>query len=164
VSAFVAGCSSGLNRSHEEALNARYGVVLHPVEQGIEMRMPEGTLFNTDEATLRPASASMLDRAAALLKRSTRPILVEGHTDNEGSRAYNDSLSAARAEAVADALIARGVPAARIRTKGMAYLQPIASNDTAEGRASNRRVEIILKAESTETLVGPRRATLNWLP
>lgn len=164
LSVFVAGCSSGLDRSREDALNARYGVVLHPGKDGVEIRMSEATLFETDDASIRPASAPMLDRAAALLKRSSRPILVEGHTDNEGTRAYNDSLSAARAEAVADALVARGVPAARIRTKGMAYLQPIASNNTPEGRALNRRVEILVKAETTETLVGPRKRTLSWLP
>jgi outer membrane protein OmpA-like peptidoglycan-associated protein len=164
MSVFVAGCSSGLDRWREDALNARYGVVLHSGKDGVEIRMSDATLFDTDDATIRLTSAPMLDRAAALLKRSSRPILVEGHTDNEGTRAYNDSLSAARAEAVADAHVARGVPAARIRTKGMAYLQPIASNDTPEGRALNRRVDILVKAETTETLVGPRKPTLSWLP
>jgi outer membrane protein OmpA-like peptidoglycan-associated protein len=163
-SVFMAGCSSGLDRSKEEADNARAGVVVNPAEAGVEMRMPEAALFDTDEARIRPDSIAMLDRTAVLLKRSTRPVLIEGHTDNEGSRAYNDALSSARAEAVADALVARGVPAARIRTKGMAYTRPIASNDTPDGRALNRRVEIFVKTETTETLIGPRKGALNWLP
>jgi outer membrane protein OmpA-like peptidoglycan-associated protein len=83
-----------------------------------------------------------------------RPVLIEGHTDNDGTLAYNKTLSQARAEAVARALIARGVPAERLTTKGMAYLRPIASNDTPQGRAMNRRVEILVRAESEETLLG----------
>jgi len=55
---------------------------------------------------------------------------------------------------VGDALVARGVPAARIKTKGIAFLQPIATNDTPEGRALNRRVEILVKTETEETLLG----------
>lgn len=82
-------------------------------------------------------------------------MLIEGHTDNDGPLAYNQSLSKARAESVARALIARGVPAERLSTKGMAYLRPIASNDTPQGRAMNRRVEILVRAESEETLLGP---------
>jgi len=106
----------------------------------------------------------VIERAATLLKRSTRPVLIEGHTDNEGSRAYNDALSEARAESVARELIARGVPAARIRAKGMAYLRPIASNSTPEGRARNRRVEMLVKTENEETLLGAKPVMLPPLP
>jgi outer membrane protein OmpA-like peptidoglycan-associated protein len=154
TTALLASCSSGLNRSKEEALNSEVGIVMNPVKGGVEMRLQEMTLFEFDSATMRPQSAAVLDRAAALLKRSMRPILIEGHSDNVGPLDYNMTLSAARANAVADALVARGVPAARIKTKGMAYLEPIASNATPEGRAQNRRVEIIVKTESESTLMG----------
>ncbi|BCQ25075.1 OmpA family protein [Caballeronia sp. NK8] len=152
--ALLAGCSTGLNRAKEDQLNAHYGITMLPVKGGVEMRLPESPLFDTDASTIRAGHSPLLDRAAQVLKRSMRPILIEGHTDNEGSLAYNRALSSARAEAVAQALIARGVPAERITTKGMAYLRPIAGNDTRAGRASNRRVEILVRAESEETLLG----------
>jgi outer membrane protein OmpA-like peptidoglycan-associated protein len=150
----LAGCSSGLNRTKEDRLNAQYGIVMLPVRGGVEMRLPEAPLFDVDESAIRDRDSPVLDRAAVVLKRSMRPILIEGHTDNDGSLAYNRALSAARANAVANALITRGVPAERITTKGMAYLRPIASNDTRAGRASNRRVEILVRAESEDTLLG----------
>ncbi|SAK50399.1 ompA family protein [Caballeronia catudaia] len=150
----LAACSTGLNRAKEEQLNAQYGITMLPVKGGMEMRLPEASLFDIDESTIRTSDSPMLDRAAVVLKRSMRPILIEGHTDNQGSLAYNRALSAARADAVAKALITRGVPAARITTQGMAYLRPIASNDTRAGRASNRRVEILVRAESEDTLLG----------
>lgn len=152
--ALVAGCSAGLSRSKEDRLNAQYGITMLPVKGGVEMRLPEAPLFDVDESAIRASDSPMLDRAAQVLKRSMRPILIEGHTDNQGSLAYNRELSAARAEAVAQALIARGVPAERITTKGMGSLRPIASNDTAPGRALNRRVEILVRAESEDTLLG----------
>jgi outer membrane protein OmpA-like peptidoglycan-associated protein len=150
----AAGCSSGLNRSKEDQLNAQYGIETMQVRGGVEMRLPDTPLFDTDEASIRRESLPTIDRAAQVLKRSMRPILIEGHTDNDGSLAYNMELSRARAESVAKALIERGVPAERITTKGLAYLRPIASNDTPQGRASNRRVEILVRAESEETLLG----------
>ncbi|GJH11518.1 OmpA family protein [Caballeronia novacaledonica] len=151
---WLAGCSTGLNRSNEDRLNAQTGITMLPVKGGVEMRLPEAPLFDTDESSIRAGYSPMLDRAAQVLKRSMRPILIEGHTDNQGTLAYNHTLSDARAQAVGRALIARGVPAERIATKGMAWLRPIASNDTAQGRALNRRVEILVRTESEETLLG----------
>lgn len=150
----LTGCSSGLNRSKEDQLNAQYGIDVLPVKGGVELRLPETPLFDTDASEIRAGQSPMLDRVAQVLKRSMRPILIEGHTDNEGSLGYNRTLSEARAQAVAEALIARGVPAERITTKGAAWLRPIASNETAQGRALNRRVEILVRAESEDTLLG----------
>jgi outer membrane protein OmpA-like peptidoglycan-associated protein len=154
TTALLAGCASGLNRSKEEAINEKVGIVVHPAHGGVELRLQESALFDFDEASMRPESIAALDRAAVLLKRSTRPIMVEGHTDNVGPLDYNQMLSTARANAVADALVARGVPAARIKTRGIAFAEPIASNATPEGRALNRRVEILVKTETEETLLG----------
>jgi outer membrane protein OmpA-like peptidoglycan-associated protein len=152
--ALLTGCGTKLDRSTEERLNAQYGISMQQVNGGVEMRLPEVALFDTDEAEIRRGSLPALDRAATVLKRSMRPVLIEGHTDNDGTLAYNKTLSQARAEAVARALIARGVPAERLTTRSMAYLRPIASNDTPQGRAMNRRVEILVRAESEETLLG----------
>lgn len=150
----LGGCTPGLHRSKETAVNSRYGVLVVPVNGGVGMRLLDSSLFDADDSSVRPDSGPALDRTAELLKRSTRPILIEGHTDNDGTLAYNDALSKARAESVAQALIARGVPAARIKTMGLGPMRPVASNDTAQGRAMNRRVDILVKAESAETILG----------
>jgi outer membrane protein OmpA-like peptidoglycan-associated protein len=152
--ALLAGCSTKLNRLKEDQVNARYGITTLRVKGGVEIRLPEAPLFDTDEAALRPGQSPLLDRVAVVLKRSMRPVLIEGHTDNDGPLVYNRTLSEARAQSVAQALIVRGVPAERITTRGMAWLRPIASNDTAQGRALNRRVEILVRAESETTLLG----------
>lgn len=79
------------------------------VKGGVEIRLPEAPLFDTDESEIRAGQSPMLDRVAQVLKCSMRPVLIERHTDNGGSLGYNRKLSEARAEA----LIARGVPAER---------------------------------------------------
>jgi OOP family OmpA-OmpF porin len=104
-----------------------------------------GIYFDTDKATLKPESAPTLAEIAKLL--SSQPALnvfVVGHTDNQGSYEHNMTLSRQRADAVAAALagsyrIARG----RMKTAGVGYLAPVGSNTTDEGRALNRRVELV---------------------
>jgi outer membrane protein OmpA-like peptidoglycan-associated protein len=76
-----------------------------------------------------------------------KPIRIEGHTDSSGSSNANLALSQKRAEAVRDALVASGVEASRITVVGLGSERPVAANDTAEGRARNRRVDIILEEE-----------------
>ena len=71
IALLVTGCSSGLDRSREEAANARAGVVVSVAKSGVEMRMPEATLFDSEETAVRPDSVAILDRTAVLLKRST---------------------------------------------------------------------------------------------
>jgi len=98
--------------------------------------------FDFAKATLRPESFAELDRLIDLLnKYPNLRIEISGHTDNRGSLKLNTKLSAARAKAVVDYLIGKGIAASRLESKGYAYLQPIASNDTDEGRQQNRRVE-----------------------
>ena len=75
-------------------------------------------------------------------------IVVEGHTDSVGSDAYNDALSQRRADAVASALLARGVPGEDIRALGRGKSYPVATNETQAGRQQNRRVEIIFSDDS----------------
>lgn len=112
----------------------------------ILVRMPQDILFAVDSASLRPDLRSDLRAVARnLLEYPDSTIVVTGHTDNTGSAAYNQSLSERRANAVASELIANGVPAFRIQAVGRGFTQPIASNDTAAGRAQNRRVEIAIR-------------------
>jgi len=103
----------------------------------------EGVTFENDSAQLKPESAATLDPvAASLLAWSDVRVEVEGHTDSTGSDAYNLKLSQRRAEAVRDYLVSKGVDAARLEAKGYGETQPITTNDSAEGRARNRRVEL----------------------
>jgi OmpA-OmpF porin, OOP family len=74
-------------------------------------------------------------------------LRIEGHTDSRGSASYNDTLSQWRADAVYHALVSRGVDSSRIQSVGRGMELPVASNDTAEGRQQNRRVELIFSNE-----------------
>ena len=102
-------------------------------------------LFDTGQAGLKPGADLVLGRLATYLSANPRTlILIEGHTDSRGSDDYNEALSERRAQAVADALAARGIAQDRLRTRGRGKAFPVASNDTPEGRQQNRRVEIVL--------------------
>ena len=103
-------------------------------------------VFKTGTATLLPIARQKLDDVATALKaqkEGTR-IVVEGHTDSRGGTAFNEDLSRRRAVAVRDYLVSQGVDAERIAAVGRGESEPVASNDSPEGRANNRRVEIVL--------------------
>lgn len=97
--------------------------------------------FVSGSAAIETGSAALLDALARQARSCAGPIRIEGHTDIIGRTAFNRSLSEARAAAVRDALIARGVPAGRLRAEGLGATRPIADNQTADGRARNRRIE-----------------------
>lgn len=102
--------------------------------------------FDTNKATIKPESNKTLDDAAGVLKAaSTLSITVAGHTDNVGAPDANMKLSDERAKAVMSALVERGISAARLTAKGFGQTQPIADNRTEDGRAKNRRVELVKK-------------------
>ncbi|RBI77478.1 hypothetical protein DQW77_00245 [Roseovarius sp. TE539] len=107
--------------------------------------MPQDILFETDSSEVNPVLRSDLLTVADSLK--TYPdtsVQVVGHTDNTGEASYNQALSQRRANAVADVLMSGGVSFGRIQTIGRGEDQPVASNLTPEGRAQNRRVEIVI--------------------
>jgi OOP family OmpA-OmpF porin len=98
--------------------------------------------FNSDR--IREESKPTLDKVAAILKESSDwQMLVEGHTDNIGGESFNRTLSEKRAAAVRNYLTGAGIDAARLRSAGAGFSQPVATNDTEAGRAQNRRVELI---------------------
>ncbi|QQS48432.1 MAG: OmpA family protein [Acidobacteriota bacterium] len=102
--------------------------------------------FATGKADILPESQPMIDEIVSLLKK--RPAMrvgVEGHTDNTGNPASNKTLSEARAKSVAAALTAAGISPSRLESAGFGQERPIADNRTEEGRAKNRRVEIVRK-------------------
>ncbi|WP_322032653.1 OmpA family protein [Paraburkholderia sp. J76] len=151
--ALLSACS-GLDRNHEIALNQATGIEVTQGPNGVELRLPEKVLFDFDQSALRADATPALNRAVVLLRRSEKPVIVEGHTDNVGTHEYNTQLSEARATTVAGALTERGIPASRITTRGYAYDRPVASNDTPEGRARNRRTEIVIVGESEDRILG----------
>ena len=105
--------------------------------------------FESGSAKLRPTAEAILKAVAEAMARlpaGTR-VKVRGHTDAQGSRASNLRLSAKRAEAVRERLYALGVEKGRLDTEGVGPLEPIASNDTEQGRGQNRRVEFVILDE-----------------
>jgi outer membrane protein OmpA-like peptidoglycan-associated protein len=114
-------------------------------ERGLVITFPGSVLFAFDQAVLLPGALSGLDQVAEALSHRKENILVEGHTDARGTDAYNYDLSYRRAQAVRDYLIARGLPPERVRAVGAGESRPVADNRTSEGRANNRRVEIVVE-------------------
>jgi outer membrane protein OmpA-like peptidoglycan-associated protein len=113
-------------------------------ERGVVLTLGD-LLFDSGGATLKPGAELILDRLGSYLQQNpdTRAI-IEGHTDNVGSHAMNQSLSERRALAVANALRVRGIDGTRFEIMAMGEAYPIATNDTSAGRQENRRVEVVL--------------------
>jgi outer membrane protein OmpA-like peptidoglycan-associated protein len=104
---------------------------------------PANVTFSTDSAEIRPGFYRTLDDVSQTLNRYPQSYLdVVGHTDSVGAESYNQALSERRASAVGNHFRSRGVEPARIASYGMGETQPVASNDTPEGRQANRRVEL----------------------
>lgn len=108
--------------------------------------------FDTGKASLQPAGESLLTKLGGVLKKyPENRIVIEGHTDNVGKASDNRVLSQARADAVKSYLLKQGVPARSVvAATGLGQDQPIASNDTAAGRAENRRVELSVTMDEEE--------------
>lgn len=121
------------------------GIDVTEVDNGeaILVNLPDGVTFDVGSSTLKPAFRDTLSTVAGSLVTYPNSLVdVYGHTDSTGSDAFNQTLSERRAQTVANYLQSQGVSSARIRWQGFGETLPIASNDTAEGRAQNRRVEI----------------------
>lgn len=107
------------------------------------LRLNAGALFDTDKADIKPAGRNELDAFLSKLNgKNVRSISVTGHTDDRGADAHNRTLSERRAEAVKSYLARGGVDVGKISTRGEGESNPIADNNTTNGRAQNRRVEI----------------------
>jgi outer membrane protein OmpA-like peptidoglycan-associated protein len=104
-----------------------------------------GILFDTDKTDIKPESAATIAEIAKFLKQGAGvKLYVVGHTDNVGLYDYNMGLSQRRAAAVVTELTTKhGIPAARLKPAGSGPLAPVAPNETEEGRAKNRRVELV---------------------
>lgn len=117
---------------------------LRETESGVVVTLGD-VLFNTGETVLRDEAMTSLVEVVDLLQTEPdKSIRIEGHTDNTGPSETNQRISQERAESVMEALVSLGVTAGRMRAVGMGEDFPIASNETEEGRNSNRRVDVIL--------------------
>lgn len=115
------------------------------IEDGWKLTLPEHVLFEFDKEELKPGlRESVTTVSRQLLAVEIRQVRVEGHTDNIGTREYNQALSLRRANHVAEVLVAEGFAEANVERKGYGPDRPIAKNSSDEGRAENRRVEIIV--------------------
>ena len=145
----IAGGAVGNYQDKQEAKlrEQMAGTGVDVVRKGdnITLDMPGNVTFALNSAQLNPQFDPVLDKVATtLIEYNQTMIQVAGHTDSTGSREYNMKLSEQRAMTVKNYLAARGVPANRMVTVGAGPDYPVASNDTPEGRAQNRRVEITI--------------------
>ncbi len=117
---------------------------LTPIEIGNTIRL-NNIFFDTNKSTLKNESYPELDRVVAFLKDNLAiEIEIDGHTDNVGADDLNNSLSSSRAKVVYDYLISKGISTTRLQYKGFGKTKPLASNETEDGKAKNRRVEFLI--------------------
>ncbi|AHE99474.1 OmpA family protein [Thioalkalivibrio paradoxus] len=148
IGALAGGAIGNYMDRQEEELRQQLqgtGVSVTRVGDNLVLNMPGHITFDVDRTEIKPEFQSVLDSVVLVLNRYEQTgIEVAGHTDSTGRVEYNMDLSERRARSVAHALITRGVNQVRVATIGFGPHQPIASNETAEGRTQNRRVELTL--------------------
>ncbi|WP_291724548.1 OmpA family protein [Bernardetia sp.] len=123
------------------------GVEVKRIEEGIDVTFDSGILFGFDKSDLNANAKENVAKLGRILNEypDTR-LTIQGHTDDKGDENYNRQLSARRADAVRDYLIANGVKGGRLNTTAYGESAPVASNETEAGRAKNRRVEVVIVA------------------
>ncbi|HWN37359.1 MAG TPA: OmpA family protein [Gammaproteobacteria bacterium] len=138
----------GRANSLEAQTLAEHGAgAAHESDDGLVLTLGD-VVFDAGKATLQSSAATAIDRLAQLLNvYPERSVRIEGHTDSVGDAAANQALSERRAAAVRDALLARGVDAARVEAVGFGATHPVADNRTESGRQKNRRIDIVLSGE-----------------
>ena len=121
------------------------GLQMIRTSRGLLVTLEEAVYFQLNEDQLMPqANEKLAQLVRFILAHDKQQILVEGHTDDTGGEEYNLKLSERRANAVMDALVARGVDAGLISVQGYGETLPITDNETDAGRQKNRRVEVLI--------------------
>lgn len=152
VGAAVGGTAGALigrqmDRQAEE-LESIEGATVTRVGEGIVVTFDTGILFGFDSSDLQSQARSNLQQLAANLNQHDRTdVLIIGHTDATGSESYNQALSERRAQSAASYVESQGVAAERVSIRGMGETDPVATNETEEGRTLNRRVEVVIYAD-----------------
>lgn len=152
IGAAVGGTAGALIGRHmdkqaEELQRDLDGATVTRVGEGIKITFDSGLLFGVDKSDLNATAQSNLGELATTLnKYDDTEILVEGHTDSDGSEEHNHALSVRRAQSVSAYLVNQGVRPGRMSTMGYGESQPVDDNSTASGKAANRRVEIAIFA------------------
>lgn len=132
-------------KAMEQATQGSGVTVTQTADNQLQLNIPSDISFDTGSATIKADLRPILDQFATSLRNNPRAeVRIVGHTDSSGSDAVNRPLSEDRAASTRDYLAARGVAFERIQIEGRGASQPVASNDTAAGRARNRRVEIFV--------------------
>lgn len=145
----AAGAAIGhyMDKQAEELDTELQGAKVERVGEGIKITFNSGILFDVNKAALKPdAQTNLQELAQVLNKYSDTNILIEGHTDSDGSEEHNLDLSKQRAQSVANYLAGLSVDATRMTQMGYGESQPVMSNETSDGKAANRRVEIAIMA------------------
>jgi outer membrane protein OmpA-like peptidoglycan-associated protein len=146
----LAGCQStppakGLTAAQIAVLKQQG---FEPTDEGWAFGLSGKVLFGSDVETLNQPSQAIVERIGkALLGVGIDRVRVDGHTDASGKPAYNEQLSLGRAQSVAKVLVAVGMRQDNIQMRGLGSREPVASNDTADGRTENRRVSIVVSAQ-----------------
>lgn len=138
---------NNMDKRAEEMRQDLANAKVERVGEGIKITFDSGILFVTNSSELQPAAKANIESLSRILnKYPDTNILIEGDTDNEGTKEHNQGLSERRARSVADYQKGQGVASSRISTVGLGELNPVASNETASGRQQNRRVEVAIFA------------------
>lgn len=152
VGAVVGGTAGAIighqmDEQAEELKNSLENAEITRVGEGIVVTFDSGLLFDFDSTQLSStAKENLTDLAESVSTYENTDLLVLGHTDNVGSAEYNDRLSVRRSESAARYLYEKGIAPSRVTTMGKGEEDPIASNDSEDGRAQNRRVEVVIYA------------------
>ena len=123
------------------------GATVERVGEGIKVTFASGILFDVNKHDLRPEAKENVTKLAGVLnKYPDTNILIEGHTDADGTEEYNQRLSERRAASVSFFLAQNSVTSSRVSTMGYGELQPVTDNSTPDGKQANRRVEVAIMA------------------
>lgn len=155
----LVGCASsgsGSNAGNASTDAARRKTIkVTQTERGTLISADEQIFFDTGKSEVTSDGKVILERMAVMLKTKTKKdVVIEGHTDNVGAASINIQLSERRAVAVKAGLVQAGVDAKRMTTKGLGFAQPIADNNTPDGRQANRRTDVIVLGESADKVGG----------
>lgn len=136
------------NRLDKQAKELEKYAEVRRTESGLVANLKSDLLFDVNSADIRATTGTNVDQIAQILKKyPENNLAVEGHTDADGTEAYNMALSQKRAQAVAAKLISNGVPAQHVVSQGMGEGRPVADNRSPAGKARNRRVELVITVD-----------------